>query len=365
MIVLICLIGGLGTFVISTYLPKSFFGAAHVAPPADIQQPILTIPGLQRATIQPGQTVHLHGEHFGSGDMITFMLGTVTPLTDANGKPLTARTSSQGVFDVSLTFGKDWLAGTYLISAQDSRTLQSAYLNIVVGIAGTPVTSSNKLELSVSGLKFKAVIGQGYPDQQRVTLTNISGAALRWTATAIADNGLSWLIIDDNSTSGSLNVNGSDSIGISVLPMDLASSTTPYKGQIVFTINGEEQLTLPVELQVVDAQAEIIFSPNPLTGVVNPASGTCKSGATLTLINLGSAVITWTLKADGDAQSHISFLLNGKAATTGQLEPSGAGGDTQVLTLQCNNVHAGDRYQDTLYANSLQWPLVVQIQASS
>jgi len=124
-------------------------------------------------------------------------------------------------------------------------------------------------------------------------------------------------------------------------------------------------LTLPVELQVVDAQAEIIFSPNPLTGIVNTANGTCKSGATLTLINLGSAVITWTLKSDTSAQSHLSFLLDGKSASTGLLQPSGFEGDTQVLTLQCNNVHAGDTYQDTLYANNLQWPVVVLIRTST
>src|SRR5205085_1780603 len=203
------------------------------------------------------------------------------------------------------------------------------------------------------------------PDQQRVTLTNTSGAVLQWAATAIVDNNLSWLVIDDNHTSGNLHISGTDSIGISVLPTGLKSSSTAYKGQILFTINGKEQLTLPVELQVVDAQAEVIFSPNPLTGIVNPANGTCKSGTTLTLINLGSAVITWTLKFDTTTQSHISFLLDNKAGTTGLLQPSGLAGDTQVLTLQCNNVHAGDTYQSTLYANNLQWPVVVLIRTPS
>ncbi len=364
-IVMICLIGGLGAYVISTYLPNSPFSAAHIAPPQSTAQPALTIQGTQLTTIAPGQTVHLHGEHFGANDSITFLLDTVTPITDAKGKPLTAQTSSNGAFDVSLLVGKDWLAGTRLISAQDSRTGLSAYLYIQVGVPGKPMTTSNKLALSVSELKFKAVIGQAYPGQQRVTLTNTSGAVLQWAATAIVENNLSWLVIDDNQTSGSLNISGTDSIGISVLPTGLQSSTTPYKGQIVFTINGKEQLTLPVELQVVNAQAEIIFSPNPLTGIVNTANGTCKPGTTLTLINLGSVVIVWTLKSDPSVQSHISFLLDGKSAPSGQLQPSGSAGDTQVLTLQCNNVHAGDTYQSTLYANSLQWPVVVLIQTST
>lgn len=364
-ILMVCLIGGLGAYIISTYLPNSPFGAAHIAAPAqNTAQPTLTIQGSQLKPLIPGQVVHLHGEHFGANDSITFLLDSVTTITDANGKPLIAQATSKGAFDVSLLVHKDWLAGTHWISAQDSRTLLSAYLAIEVGVAGKPITSSNKLALSVSELKFKDVIGQGYPDQQRVTLTNTSGAVLYWSATAIVNSSLSWLVIDDNQ-SGSLNADGSDSIGISVLPTGLASSSTPYMGQILFTINGTEQLTLPVELQVVDAQAEIIFSPNPLTGIVNTANGTCKSGTTLTLINLGSEVITWTLKFNGPGQSHILFLLDGKAGASGLLQPSGSAGDTQVLTLQCNNVHSGDSYQGTLYANSLQLPLVILIRTST
>ena len=368
-LLMVCLIGGLAVYVISTYLPNSLFGAAHIAPPPAIEQPTLTIQGSQLTTLEPGQTVDLHGEHFGANDTITFFLDTdtVTPITNAKGKPLTAQASNRGSFDVALLVGNDWLAGAHLISAQDTRTGQNAYLNIEVSIAGTPVTTSNKLALSVTNVMFKAVIGQGNPDQQRVTLTNISGAPLQWVATASVDNSLSWLVIDDNYTSGSLDINGIDSIGISVLATDLASSPMPYKGQIVFIINGKEQLTLPVELQVVDAQAEIIFSPNPLTGIVNPANGTCQSGATLTLINLGNDVITWSLKPDNLAQSHISFTFrsNGKPANHGQLLPAGTSEDTQVLTLQCTNVHAGDTYHVELYANGLQWSVLVLIRTSS
>jgi hypothetical protein len=307
----------------------------------------------------------LHGEHFGANDSITFLLDTITPINNAQGKPATVQASSRGNFDVSLLVGKAWSAGAHLILAQDSRTGQNAALNIVVSIVGTPVTTSDKLALSVSALKFKAVTGQGNPAQQRVTLTNTSGAVLQWAAIASADNSLSWLVIDDNHTSGSLAISGTDTIGISALVTGLKSSPTPYKGQIVFTINGKEQLTLPVEFQVVDAQAEIIFSPNPLTGIVN--HGSCQSGTTLTLINLGSSVITWSLKPDNLAQSHISFLfsVSGKPALQGQLQPSGTPGDTQVLTLQCNNVRAGDSYHSVLYANSLQWSVLVLIRTST
>ncbi len=364
-ILMICLIGGLGAYIVSTYLPHSLFGTSRTTAPQSTAQPTLTSSDSQLKPLTPGQTIHLHGEHFGANDPITFLLDSVTTITDANGKPITVQATSRGTFDVSLLIGKDWSASTHWISAQDIRTLLNAYLPIEVGIAGKPATSSNKLVLSVKELTFKIVTGQGDPGQQRVTLTNTSGAVLHWAATAVVDSSFSWLVINDNQISGTLNIGGSYSIGISVLPTGLATSSTPYTGQILFTINGNEQLTLPVELQVVDAQAEIIFSPNPLTGIVNTANGTCLAGTTLTLINLGHAVITWTLKLNSSAQSNISFLLGGKVVESGLLQSSGLAGDTQVLTLQCNNVHSGDTYQGTLYANSLQLPLVILIRTST
>src|SRR5205807_4779128 len=106
------------------------------------------------------------------------------------------------------------LAGPHLISAQDGRTGQSAYLNIQVYPNGAPATRSNQLALSTHLLTFHAVAGQADPAEQRVTLTNTSNARLDWTAIAIADHNLSWLVIDNAKTGGRLDVKGTDTIGI-------------------------------------------------------------------------------------------------------------------------------------------------------
>lgn len=366
---MICLIGGLGVYIISTYIPGTPLDAAHIAAPVNNYSPTLSIVGSQTATLAPGQMLHLHGDYFAANDLITFLLDTTTPILNKSDQPLRVQTSTRGTFDVVIPIGTDWTPGAHLISAEDSRTKQSVYLNIEVGLAGTPVRTSSELGLSSNGqpleeLTFQAVFGQGNPPQQRITLTNTSGAKLQWTATAIADQNLSWLVIDDNHTDGTLDISGTDTIGISVLVTGLQSSDKPYTGQIVFILNGKEQLTLPVELQLRDASAEMVFSPNPILAYEGPGE-TCKAGTTLTLINLGMMVITWAANPDNNAKNHIQFfsLARGQLTQGGQLEPSGQNGDTIVLSLKCTGVQVGDKYSVTVYANNAHWNASIFIQA--
>src|SRR5260370_3143447 len=44
---LLCIIAGLGAYIVSTYLPNSPVGAAQVVPPANTAQPTFTLPLLQ------------------------------------------------------------------------------------------------------------------------------------------------------------------------------------------------------------------------------------------------------------------------------------------------------------------------------
>lgn len=368
----VCLVGGLGAFIISTYIPKSISGIAHVVPPSETSQPVLSLQGSQTATIKQGQIVTLHGEHFGANDTITFLLDSTTAIKDNNGKIISVRTSNSGRFDVLIPIqGSDWSADPHYIQAMDNGTKQNAYLNIVVSPASTPEATSQNLALSMQGkpvkkLTFNAVVGQENPNPQRVTLTNTSGLLLHWTATANADHNLSWLVIDDNHTAGNLDISGTDSVGISVLLAGLNSNPPahPYTGQIVFTINSLEQLTLPVELQVADPQSEIVFSPNPITALLG-AGNTCQLMA-LTLINLGNSSINWTLVPyDSGTKDRIQFIADGQAVTQGVLTSSGNSGDTQILNLKCNGVSAGNTYKFTMYAGSASWLVTIFIRTSS
>lgn len=368
----VCLVGGLAVYIISTYLSNTVSGAAHVVLLSETAQPALSLQGPQSATIKQAQTLILHGELFGANDTITFLLDGTTPIKDENGKIISVQASNAGRFDVPIPIqGSGWSVDSHYIQAVDDRTKQNAYLNIVVSPASTPEVTSPNLGLSIQGksvkkLTFNAVVGHGDPNQQRVTLTNTSGSQLHWTGTANAVHNLSWLLIDDNHTSGNLDISGTDSIRISILTAGLKSNlpTDPYTGQIVFTINGQEQLTLPVELQVADPQPEIVFSPNPVVALLG-AGTTCQLTA-LTLINLGNSFIDWTLVPyDHNTKDHIQFMANGQSVTQGMLPPSGESGDTRILNLQCNGVSAGDTYKFTMYAGSASWLVTIFIRTSS
>ncbi len=356
---MICLIGGLGAYITVTYLPNSSLGAAHVAPSANAPQPSLTIQGASSATFEKGQTIHLYGEHFGINDTITFLLDTTTLIADASGNKITARTNNLGIFNVAIAISSDWATGSHSIEAIDSSNSQSAFLTIQVIPTGTPETTSTRLSVTSGGrpvhvLTFTAVIGQGNPQSQRINITNTSGAPLKWSAAASSDNNLSWLIINDGHTFGQLAMSQTDTLLISVNIVGLKSTpkTKPYTGQIVFTIVDGEQLTVPVKLQVANATPEMVFSPNPIIAQVGPGN-TCQPGVTLTLINLGTEVITWAVNPDGNIQNNIKFVnpVNGQLLESGTLSPSGQQGDTQVLALQCNAIQRGRPYHVSVYAN--------------
>jgi hypothetical protein len=366
---LVCSVGGLGAYIISNYVPRSISNTLQVAPSSETSQPILSLRETRSAIIKQGQILSLHGNHFGANDTITFLLDFITPITDENGKIISLRASKSGEFDVLIPMrGSDWSADPHYIQAVDNGTKRAAYLNIVVSPASSPEAMSPNLGLSmqaqpVQKLIFNAVVGQGNLNQQRVTLTNTSGLPLHWTATANADHNLSWLVIDDNHIAGDLSIAGTDSISVSVLMAGLKSNSPahPYTGQIVFTINGHEQLALPVELQVTDPQSEMVFSPNPV--VAHLAAGNTCILMSLTLTNLGNSFITWTLVPfNPNLKDRIQFIANGQAVIRGVLAASGVPGDTQVLNLQCNGVSAGDAYKFTIYANNVSWLVTIFIQ---
>lgn len=361
---MLCLIVVLGAFITSTYVAKSSSGTTRVVGSI---QPTLSLRGPLSATVQQGQTLTLHGEQFGANNPIAFLLDFALPIKDKYNRKLTIRSSREGSLDVSIPVqGSEWSVNTHTIEGIDTLSRQRAYFTVVVSPAVSPVSTSQNLALSMQGqpvtaLTFQTVAGQGDPDQQRVTLTNTSGASLSWTVTANADHDLSWLVIDDNHLAGNLDIAGTDSIGISVLTTALKSNPHPYTGQIVFTINGQEQLTLPVALQVVDAPSEIVFTPNPAVATLGPGN-TCQAPP-FTMINVGRTFVSWTLVPFDDTKDHVQFMANGQPITQGVLASSGTPGDTQILTLQCSGVVAGNSYQFTMYTGNTSWPVTITIPA--
>lgn len=353
---MLCLIAGLAVYIISSYLlttdiPTNNHTSMSTLPPD------LTAQGLQGITIPQGQALHIHGANFDVSDPILFLLDDVTTIRDTKGTEIAIRATNQGTFDVAVPITTRWSVGAHVISAQDSKTGQNAYLNIQVSLSESSATTSDEMALSLqhqslSKLTFQAVIGQGNPREKFITLTNRSNAPLQWLVTASTDNNLSWLAIDTTTTGGKLGSRGTGMVGVNSIITGLKSNANPYTGKIVFTINGTQQLTLPIELQIQEAAAEMVFSPNPMIGLFDAAGGgTCQLGSTLTLINLGTAQVHWQVNLDPATKPHIQFLLNGNPDMQGTLAPSGQTGDTLGLTLACRQVHFGDTYHFTMSIN--------------
>lgn len=370
---MICLIAGLGAYIIWSYLPNSPFGITHSTQPVNISQPTLTIEGSTSPTVKIGQAIQLHGEHFGANHIITFLLDMATPLVDANGTNISSQANSRGTFDATVSIDNHWTTGSHSIEAVDSSSNLNAFMTLQVIPAGTPTISSAELSVTMDNkpiqmLTFNAVIGQANPDPQHITITNKSRAPLNWTAAASASNNLSWLSINDNNTFGQLAISQPHDMLISVNIVGLKSTPKkPYTGQIVFTINNSQLLTVPVQLLISDATPEMVFSPNPIIAQVGPGK-TCNPGVTLTLINLGAAAISWSVNPDDNIKDYIKFISNGQILESGTLLPSGSllpsgqPGDSVVLNLQCNDIQVGRQYHVSVYANQMSWSEFVIVQ---
>src|SRR5205823_6255235 len=102
MMLMLILLGGLGAYSISTYLPGRQF-ASQLISSIDGPQPMITLVGTNSATVTAGQTLHLHGEQFGVNDTITFVLETTT-------LGMAVQSTLQGTFDASVTIPSHWLA---------------------------------------------------------------------------------------------------------------------------------------------------------------------------------------------------------------------------------------------------------------
>ncbi len=357
---LIGLILGLAGFIAYSYLPGTD-SASHVDTAIAPLQPSLRLEGTPLASIVQGQALRVHGDNFNAGASIIFLLDGDTTINDTSGRQLAISASDQGSFNVTMPTST-WSAGTHVVSAQDNKSGQNAYLNIQVTLKASGNTARANVALSVSSkLTFEAILGQGDPPKQVITLTNrIATKPLAWTATAMVDNNLSWLTLDPLTSSGNISARGKATVDVGVDVAGLQSSSTPYTGSIVFTINQTEQLTLPVELQVHDSAAEIVISPNPLVGVLDTSGKACQAGSQLLLVNISNAQVRWSITSN----EHIQFMRDGKPAMQGQLAPTGQQGDTQVLTLQCIQVHNGQVYSFSIVANNVAWSETVLIQAN-
>jgi len=347
-IMMICLIGGLSAYVIYTYLPGAPLQTQINVAPAT-PAPMLTLVGNAVPSIAAGKSLKVHGSYFGANDAITFILNT--PLTDSNGKPLSVQSSSKGDFTANITIPTSTPAGAYALEAQDNQTGQHAFLDIQV-LSPTAQSTTDSVKATTadgtSTLKFTASPGKGNPQSQAITLKNVSVNQVQWTVGTVTANGINWLLIENDTTVGVLNADGTATIEIGVLTTNLQNGT--YTGQVVFTIQGQGQVIVPVTLSIGDTAAQLVIVPNPVLASWQ-AGGTCQP-TSLTLLDMSNVPISWQVKEDADTVTSQHISLNGKTSLAGKLDPNGPAGNTAILQIICYGVNLNDVYHVTVYYNN-------------
>jgi hypothetical protein len=349
LILLLCIIGGLCAYVISTYIPSAQL-AAQISGAGSVS-PTLILQGTHTNTIKAGQTLHLHGTYFGPNHTITFILDTTSLATNP------VQSNAKGAFDASLTIPATWLTGSYALQAQDNQGGLHAFLDLQI-LPGTPTMSNNTplvltinaQPLPTTGMAFQAVMGKINETSQRITFTNSGNVPVQWSASALADNNLNWLVINDGHIGGTLDSQGTDSIGISVNTVGLTSSTKPYLGSFILTVN-QTQVIVPVSLRIQNTSLEVVVNPNPVIAYLQGGAGTCKP-TTLTLINLSSQVVTWNANPFDVDKPHIH--LDNLTTDQGTLDPEGLPNDTKVIQITCIGAQAGEKlYHISVYYNGV------------
>ncbi len=359
LILLLCIIVGLSGYVISTYAAPAQ-SSAQVSSAASVA-PTLTMQKARTSTIAAGQVVHVQGMYFGPDHTITFTLAT-TPLSASS-----VKSNNKGTFDASLSIPATWLAGSYALQAQDNQSGLHAFLNLQI-LPGTPtmsnnsplVLTTNEQPLATSGLAFKTIMGKSTLASQRITLTNSGNTPVQWSVSTIAENNLNWLLINDGKTGGTLAISGTDSMGISVSAIGLKSSTKPYIGSVIFTVNSTQAI-VPVSLTVQDTVLEVVVNPNPVIAYLQ-GGGTCQA-TTLTLINLSSQVVTWNANPYDVDKSHIH--LDGQTSEQGTLDPVGSPANTKVVHITCIGAQVGEKlYHISVYYNGVAVNVPVSVRYS-
>lgn len=349
LVLLICIIGGLSSYAISTYIP-SWRIATQSSSAAGVS-PVLTMQGAQKNTLVAGQTLRVHGTYFGPNHVITFSLATTSLIPTSP-----VQTDSKGTFTASLPIPATWLAGSYALQAQDNQSGLHAFLNIQI-LPGKLVLSNNTplalttdgQPVATKGLTFKVMMGKSTSPAQRITFTNGGNTPVQWSVTAVAGNSLNWLLINSGKTGGTLDANGTDSVDISVSTIGLKSSTKPYAGSVIFTVN-TAQAIVPVSLVVQDAALEVIVDPDPVIAYLQ-GGGTCQPVA-LTLINLSNQVVTWNANPYDVDKPHIH--LDGQASAQGTLDPVGLPHNTRVIQITCIGAQTGEKlYHISVYYNGI------------
>jgi hypothetical protein len=314
-------------------------------PPPPPTPPVLTITG--SSAVKDGGVMHIHGQGFQPGDGVTLTIdnglpvslagqhgtqavsqGTgknvqVTGLSQMNiagalqphsAAGINITVSSAGTFDANVTVPSNLAAGKHTIRAKDNQRSLSASLQFTV--------SSSQLVANPTALNFGSV-EVGRTVKLLVTLSNQSGASLRWTATVDGSN-TNWLAVSKSSEV--IGANGSSG------PIIVTANTNGLSlGQRTATLhfhsdNGDVQI--PVKINVISigqSGQQAILNVSQQSLDFGQLQAGQQAQQSIAIANLGNLPLQWQASSDAASATWLSL-----AATSGTVQTGAAPQSVQV-----------------------------------
>ncbi len=280
----------------------------------------------------------------------------VSQISQIDASKNTLVVGANGTFDVPIKVSSNWPAGHHTIRATEKLSQRSAVLNFSVQQSGptsipptstptpptstpipptstpTPPTSTPTpsptptpptptptpcVSVTPGTLSFTAVVANGNPPAQTVTVSNCASAAGKWTASPNAN----WLAV--NPMGGTLDGGATQQVQIAVSLGSLGVGT--YTGSIVFRL-GSSQSTVNVTFTLQAPCVSVSHGKFSITAVVangNPPAQTV-TVSKVTVSNCGSAAGKWTASPNANwlAVNPTGGTLDGGATQQVQIAVS-------------------------------------------
>ncbi len=221
--------------------------------------------------------------------------------------------------DVEITVNRGTLAaksytGHLKFKEQDSQ--QSLVLTVTMAIksASPSATAAANLTLSSATLTFSGTPAQN-PGGRALTLQNIGGQSLNWTASATTTGGGNWLGVSP--TSGYLSAGAQQQISVSAVTAGLGSGS--YSGTLNFTY-GSASTSVAVSLtDALPPVPGLAVQPGGIT--FNAIQGQNPLPKSFSISNPGTAPLNWGITEDSSGASYAPVsarqgtLAAGKSTT--------------------------------------------------
>ena len=277
---------------------------ASVEPSSSAYLPVSSIPTISSASQNDSQTSQSK-----EPSSLNRSLGSALPLTAMNAAPApnigsiaTGTTSTGSVPLAAASTANPGNSGRERSGGRTMRRL-AAEMPKLAQLTAPPSTPAISvvpaIGTSPTSLSFTVQQGGGNPAAQTLTISNIGGGILNWTAS----DSSAWMSL--SSSSGT----GAGSVSVSVTTGALPAGS--YSGTVMLSAIGASPVIVPVSFTVTTAPVAPAIGASPASFSFTAQAGSNPATQTLTINNTGGGTLNWT------ASDNAAWLTVSTASGTG------------------------------------------------